>query len=116
MGQQQAARAGVQRLTLADLAIEAQARVGLEDGDGLALQAVAYPEIDILATGFAQSGEERHGGRLQRTLLDRRTAKHAPAGTEPPHPAGLVLDRKAAGFQGSQQAETGGTRAARLVG
>src|SRR5271166_1095697 len=105
----------MQRLAPADLTIKPQARVGLVDRDGLALQPVAHPEIDIVATGLAKRGQERHGGRLQRALLDRCAAKHAPASAEPPHPAGLVLDCKAAGFQGSQQPETRGTGAARLL-
>ena len=106
----------MERLALADLAVDAQARVGLVDRDGLALQAVAHAKIDVLAAGLAQRGEERHGGRLERALLGRGAAKHAPAGAEPPHPARLVLDGEAAGLQGAQQAEAGGARAPRLVG
>ncbi len=105
----------MQRLALAYLTVQTQARVGLIDGDGLAFEAVAHPKIDILAAGFPQRGEDRHGGRLECALLDRGAAEYAPAGAEPPHPARLVLNCEAARLQRAQQAETRGTGAARLV-
>ena len=55
MREQQAAGARVQRLALADRAVDAEPWVGLEDCNRLALQAVADAEVDILPQAFPRA-------------------------------------------------------------
>ena len=106
----------MQRAALADLGIDAQARVGLDDRDGLAHLAVADMQIDVLAARLGEFVHERHGGRGQRALVLGGLTQRRPACAEAPHAPRVVLNRKAARLQGPQQAEASGPGAAGGIG